>query len=378
MDKIDKRMLIVAIISSFITSFMGSALNLAIPNIENYFNVGTALVGWIINSYMLTCAVLAVPFGIIGDIYGKRKILIIGLVVFVVSSVMAIFSVNIIMLIVIRAVQGIGTAMIYSTNIAILAENTEQSLRGRNLGIATAANYFGLSAGPVLGGFVNYYFGWKGIFMISAVFSLLALIFSFSGIPDSRKKRNKIDFKGIIKNKRYLTSNLATFINFGAMFSINYMVSIYLQETKGFNSKTAGFILVCAPIIQTIISPIIGKLSDKYSPHKISAIGMGICSVVIISFSFVTRDTSILFIIVLLCLSGLGSGVFSTPNTNAVMASLDKNLYGIASSVLSTMRSLGHASATTVIMALGDMKISFIVIGITCIGGIFMALYHKS
>ena len=273
MDNIrNNKMLLIAIIASFITSFMGSALNLTIPNIEKDFGVSSASVGWIINSYMLTCAVLAVPLGIIGDIKGKKKMLIAGLIVFFGSSIVASFSFNIIMLIVLRAVQGIGTAMIYSTNIAILVENSEKSSKGKNLGIAAGANYLGLSAGPVLGGFLNYYYGWKGVFIASAIVSLIAVIFSFGGVPKDveRDERKELDLKKLIGNKAFFTSNLTTLINFGAMFSISYMISIYLQQTKGYSSKTAGLILVCAPVVQTIISPIVGKLSDKFSPYKLS------------------------------------------------------------------------------------------------------------
>lgn len=381
MDKKAKtKLLVVALISSFITTFMGSALNLSIPNIQYYFDVSTASVGWIINSYMFTCAVLAVPLGIMGDIYGKKPLLICGLLVFCASSLGAIFSKNIMLLAVIRGIQGMGTAMIYSTNIAILVENSEPKQKGKYLGIVTSANYLGLSAGPVLGGIINYYFQWKGIFIVSAFISAIALFLSLKGTSSKRKdaKITKNDFVMLFKNKKYLTTNLATFINFGATFAISYMISTYLQEIKGFNSKVAGLILVSAPIIQTIISPIVGKLSDKFSPFKLSALGMAACSVAVLSFAFIDDKTSLVVIIILLALSGLGSGLFSAPNTNAVMSIVDSNYYGIASSVLSTMRSLGHTGVTSIIMFLGDMKISFIVIGIVCICGIFIALYNKS
>ncbi len=384
-NKNNKYLIIVAILSSFITTFMGSALNLSIPNIQSEFSISTATVGWIVNSYMLTCAVLAVPFGFLGDWFNKKILLCAGLFIFAGSSATGLLAKNIAILILIRALQGVGASMIFSSNIAILVENSSEEQKGKNLGLATGANYLGLSAGPIIGGYLNYYFGWKGVFFISAIIAGVAFVITLIKLPrtdrkDEPNKRGskKWDYMSLIRNKAYISANLAAFINYGGTFAVGYILSIYLQNTRGFSSKNAGLILVIAPIIQTVISWMVGKLSDKFAPQKISAIGMVICAVSLLALSYINIETSLYYIMICIAVNGLGSGIFSSPNTNAVMSSVNKEHYGVASAALATMRSLGHTASTSLIMAIGNNQVCFLLFAVATIGGIFMALQQKT
>lgn len=369
--------LIVALITSFIATFMGSALNLAIPTIEKDLDVSAARVGLIVTSYMLTCAVFAVPFGRLGDRYNRKMILCLGLMVFGSASVTSIYAKNFEFLIMARAFQGVGTSMIFSSNIAILIENSNGSQRGRNLGFAAAANYAGLSAGPFLGGMLNYYFGWKGIFFTAAVVSWSAFIIAIAKVPKSQSSDSRSSLKSLVRNRRFIFSNIAAFVNYGGTFAASYMLSIFLQEDKGFSSRTAGFVLVAAPLVQTAVSLVVGKFSDKVSPHKLSAFGMAICAISLGLCVMLEGTTPMYIIIIAIALCGLGSGVFSSPNTNAVMTAAKKENYGLASSVLSAMRSLGHTFSTSLIMLVGNNQICFILFSMGCIAGIFMALVRK-
>ena len=165
----------VALLTSFITTFMGSALNLSIPSIDAEFEAGSRTVNWVITAYMLSCTGLAIPFGYFADRGRQKQILRLGIAIFTIASILAVFFSRIGLLILFRGLQGAGAAMIFSSNIPILIAAFDEDQRGRVLGYAACANYLGLSAGPVLGGVLNTNFGWRSIFIVTAVISGIAL-----------------------------------------------------------------------------------------------------------------------------------------------------------------------------------------------------------
>ncbi|MEG0662907.1 MAG: MFS transporter, partial [Anaerovoracaceae bacterium] len=155
-EKEQKSTLRVCIATAFISTFMGSALNLAIPNIGEAFDVSAALVGWVITAYMLSVAAMSVPFGKIADTTGRRRIFLLGIFFFGFTGIISIFAWNIWLLIVCRVLQGLAGAMIFATNTAILLGAFPGSQRGNVLGKMTASTYVGLAAGPVAGGMLNH------------------------------------------------------------------------------------------------------------------------------------------------------------------------------------------------------------------------------
>lgn len=162
MEKNQQRAIItVVIITAFITTFTGSALNLSVPDIGDQFGVSAGTVGWLITGYTLAVAAFSVPLGRLADITCRKTVLVAGIVIFVVCCAAAVFSVSMVMLLAVRIIQGIGASMIFSTNTAVLISAFPGERRGRVLGYSLASTYVGLSAGPVIGGFLNYNFGWK-------------------------------------------------------------------------------------------------------------------------------------------------------------------------------------------------------------------------
>ena len=206
-----------------------------------------------------------------------------------------------------------------------------------------------------------------------------------------------IDVRLFRNNLSYTFSNLAALLNYGATFAISYLISIYLQIIMGYDSQTAGMILISSPVVMAVLSPVMGRLSDKYSPYIMSSAGMGLCAAALTLFSFLPEESSVIRIIAILAVSGVGFSLFTSPNTNAVMASVDREDYGIASSVLSTMRSIGHTMSMAVVTLvvgakMGDSSMTtsgpqevmntihmcFYIFTGLCIGGIFIALRRKS
>lgn len=448
-----KSTLLVSVVTAFITTFMGSALNLSVPDIERDFGISAADVGWIVTIYMLTCAALAVPFGSIADIFPKKKILWIGILIFAVSSLASVFSCNLWMLLIFRFGQGVGASMIFSTNIAILVGAFDSSMRGRVLGYSTSATYVGLSAGPVIGGILNHNFGWRTVFIAAAAVSAAAFYGALKKLPEDKGegKIHKFDIRGNVlyiasivalmyglssinslissvmflsvgtvlliafirtelklehpvidvrlfkDNISYAFSNFAALLNYGATFAVSYLLSIYLQVITGYDSQTAGIVLISSPVIMAVLSPLMGRLSDNHSPYIMSSAGMGLCALSLILFAFLPEDASVVRVILTLAVSGFGFSLFTSPNTNAVMTSVEKDSYGIASSVLATMRSIGHTASMAIVTAVVGIKMGaksltdaepfiimdtihlcFYIFTGLCAVGIFIALKRKS
>jgi len=445
--------ILVVVITAFITTFTGSALNLSIPSMGSEFHASASSVGWIVTGYILAAAVLSVPFGRLADLTGRKKILVIGIFIFSLCSGGSVFAHSMLMLLFFRITQGIGAAMIFSTNMAVLISAFTPEKRGKVLGYSIASTYIGLSAGPVVGGFLNHYLGWRSIFIVTFTVSIIAFFIAAKKLPAKKAESNRenMDILGnilyilmltlimfglssistftyskylillgiilfvlfvrhelkveypIIKvrlfahNISYSFSNLAALMNYGATFALGYLLSIYLQVVVGFSSQISGLILISQPLMMAILSPYAGRLSDRISPFKLASFGMGLCALGLFPFIFISEDFPFPFIIASLIVVGVGFAFFSSPNTNAVMACVNKADYGVASSILATMRSIGHSMSMAIVtfivaMVMGNttltdaepellvqtMHIAFIIFTCVCAVGVFISLQRKA
>ena len=443
-----KSALIIATLSAFLGPYMGSSINIALPDIGETFSMNAISLGWVATSYILTAAVFLIPFGRLADIYGRKKNYIIGISIFTLSSLLCAVAHSQASIIVYRLIQGIGSAFIFSTGTAILVSVYPPNERGRVLGINAAAVYIGLSIGPFLGGILTQAFGWRSVFwvnvpvgillvLLSAILlkgewaeakgekfdlvgsiiliaSLTALILGMGNLPHTngvimvivgilgvilfvvqqmRVKYPLVKISLFTKNRVFAFSNLAAFINYSATFAITFLLSLYLQYVKGFDAHYAGTILVAQPIIMALFSPIAGKLSDKTEPRFVASVGMALVAIGLFLLIFVNSETTTLTLVLYLMLLGLGFALFSSPNTNAVMTSVDRKTYGIASSILGTMRLTGQMFSMGIAMlvfsiTLGKAKITpdlygqysnsmsyiFVIFTVLCVFGVFASL----
>jgi len=181
-----------------------------------------------------------------------------------------------------------------------------------------------------------------------------------------------------------------------ATYAATFLMSLYLQYIKVLDPEQAGLVLIASPIVQAVFSPMAGRLSDRMEPRKVAAIGMAITMFGLIPFVFLNEQTDVLIVIASLVLLGFGLSVFSSPNTNAIMSSVDKRLYGVASSTLGTMRLTGQMLSlgiTMIIFAVfigrvevvpevysaltGSINIAFIVFSVLCLVGILASLVGR-
>lgn len=388
--------LLVATLANFLTPFMSSAVNIALPAIGAEFATGAILLSWIPTSFLLAAAMFAVPFGRISDIYGMKKIFSYGVIIFTISSLLSALSPSAEFLIVFRILQGIGGAMIFVTGLAIITSVYPPQQRGKAIGINIATVYIALSLGPVLGGIMTQYFGWRSLFYAMIPLGLLILALTYWKLKEewAECKGEKFDITGSIiysivlvmvmygfsvlpsilgivmviagitgfigflfyemrvdspvlnvnlfKIRTFAFSNLAALINYSSTFAVTFLLSLYLQYIKALDPLSAGLILVAQPVMMAIFAPIAGRLSDKFLPQKLAALGMSLSTIGLFLFAFINENTSITFITIGLVVIGIGFGFFSSPNTNAIMGSVERRFYGVASAMVSTMRLLGQ------------------------------------
>jgi len=440
--------LLIAVLSSFLTPFTSSSINIALPSIGSKLALNAVTLNWVATSYLLAAATFLVPFGRLADIKGRKRIFQIGIVMDAIASILCALAPSGSWLICFRILQGFGGSMIFGTAVAILTSVIPTQERGRALGFNTAAVYTGLSTGPLIGGYMTQHFGWQGIFFLNAflgivisvvVFTMLKgewagargekfdftgsilyslamvmLVYAFSVLPalwgfglivlaligfvvfirwENKQKFPvlKIDF--FRTNTVFAFSNLAAFVNYCATAAVGFLLSLYLQYINGFTPEHAGLILIIQPVVMVICSPIAGNLSDKLEPRIISSIGMALTTTGLVLLTFLGSNTSLVLVFISLFVLGLGFGFFTSPNTNAVMSSVERKYYGVASATLGTMRLTGQALSLAVVLLLFSliigkvqitpeyyppflktMKIAFSIFAILCFSGIFASI----
>jgi len=144
------------------------------------------------------------------------------------------------------------------------------------------------------------------------------------------------------ENRKFALSNLAMLIIYMGTFAVSFLISLYLQFIKGFSPEIAGLVLVVQTVFMVLMSPIAGRLSDKFDPGKLASLGMIITTLGLLILTFISDKTSLYVIILSLAIIGIGIGTFSAPNMNSIMGSVTRKYFGVASATVSTMRLLGQ------------------------------------
>ncbi len=397
--------LFVLCLSAFLVPFMGSALNLALPQISEEFSMDAVALGWIATVYLISTAVFQVPFARLADLVGRKKMFITGVALFSVCTFLCGLVTSGTQLIVLRLLSGLGSAMMFGTSMAILTSIFPQSERGKVLGINTSVVYFALASGPFFGGLLTHYWGWQSLFFICALAGLVVVVSSFFFLKGEwiESKGEKFDFIGAVVyalglfglifgfselpgisgylwigmglasfaffiwyekrctypvfnvkiflgNKVFSLSSFSALINYAATSAVAFMMSLYLQNVRGFDAQHAGFILIAQACIQSVISLYAGRLSDRISAPALATTGMGIIVLGLGGLFLITTTTPMYIIIILLMMLGFGFGLFSSPNTNVIMSSVDEKYYSQASATTGTMRLTGQAFSMGIAM----------------------------
>lgn len=444
--------LLTTMFASFMNPFMIAAVNIGLPDIQGHFNCNATTLSWITNSFLLANAMVLLPFSKAADNWGRNLFFKIGLYVFTLFTLLAAFSPSIEILLLLRVLQGAGAALMHVTAVAILTETYPPKQRGVVLGINIGAVYAGLSLGPFIGGLLTQIGGWQLIFLSVVPTGLISIILSHLNLKNNIRQSSikPFDFVGSIiyalaifafiygggkikslygliifisglaltayffiyekkidkpilnvvllkNNKRFTYSNLAALIHYSSTFGVGFLLSLHLQYAKGLSPRSAGMILVIQPIIMAITAPLTGRLSDKINAGYIASLGMLVTFFSLALFLFLNTETSVLLIVINLAILGLGFGLFTSPNTNAIMSSVEHKDLGLASGINATMRVFGQTismmmatifisiylnktmlSANTANMFIKSMNLYFIFFSLLCLLGVgFSIQRHK-
>jgi len=408
--------LLICTVLSFFTVFAVNAVMVVIPSIASEFHMSNIVQNWITIIFSLVVAVMSVPAGQISGKYGLKKVTILSIILFIIISIVNVLITSAEVFLACRFILGISLSFINVTSMAMIVSAFKPEERGKALGINITGVYVGLSLSPVLGGILNYHLGWRSVvlFGVPFLFVILALLLtkideewitfadipldikgSFSygigmvlfmygftilntplgvlltilgiiiliifGLIELRQPHPVFDIR-FFKNRKFLSSNFASLCAYLATFAVTTILNYHLQYIKGFDSQSAGMVLLVAPLCQVVLAPIAGRLSDKYVPQILAAIGMALGTISLFLFSFLSAETPIEFLIMSMIIYGVGFGLFSPPNTNVIMSSVPPKDTSVASAAVSTMRTVGQAMSMgilTLIFAfvMGDVPI---------------------
>lgn len=448
----ERSALFVATLTSFVGPLMLSAVHVALPAIQRDLTVDAVGLSWIANAYLLAVAVFLVPMGRLADIHGRKRIFSWGLIIFTTACTLTALVPTLAWLLAMRVAQGLGAAMFVTTGMAILTSVFAPQRRGRAIGIYVAAVYVGLSTGPFLGGLLTQHLGWRSVFgmmlplggicvavtlrslkgewadargelfdwagsmlyalalfflvfgatrlpALSGVFLLVAGLVMLIGFVKQELRTAFPVFEVTLfrSNRVFAFSSLAALINYSATFAITFLLSLYLQYLKGFSPQTTGLVLMVQPSVMALFSPIAGKLSERIQPRLLATTGMSLTAFGLGIFVMLDTRTDLYVIVGNLILLGFGFALFSSPNMSAIMGSVDRKYYGIASGAVATMRLMGQMTSMAIAamvlalfvgsrvivpelydLLLKSVRICFVISAVLCTTGIYFSICRGS
>jgi len=394
-----RSIILIIAVGTFMAALDASVVNIALPSISIYYGEPLYIIEWVVMSYLLVISSLLLTYGRLGDMYGHKKVYIGGFAVFSLGSLMCGLAPNIAVLILSRMVQALGAGMVMSMGPAIVTDFAPARSRGKALGVNATAVAVASAAGPVVGGVLTSHFGWQSIFYINIPIGIVSTVLAYRLIPGTWKREDQsFDIKGAVtiffalisillplsyiekygwtnayiiaflsvgflilllfvyiekkvrfpmvdlnlfKNRLFTMSNLSALINYMSQYFLMLLMPFYLQQLRGLTTSKAGLMLIPMPIATMVVAPISGILSDRFDVRYISTAGMGLISTGIFLLSRLSLDSPDFHIMAALALTGLGTGLFQTPNNSAIMGCVPGNRRGIASGMLATMRNIG-------------------------------------
>ncbi|MFH1489132.1 MAG: MFS transporter [Pseudomonadota bacterium] len=387
--------------SVMLGSIMGpidaSIVNVILPTVTQIFDVPISTAQWVPMIYLLTISSLLLFYGRLGDILGYRKIYLCGLAGFIIASGLCGLSPTIHALILFRALQGLAAGMMMAMPYAIITASFPPAERGKAMGINAISISAGLALGPFLGGFITFLFGWRFVFLINIPIGILGLLWARRVIPESKGQRARLDIAGaltgfvalfffllfinrlqgmgfsysgglmlfvallaglvffltesrvpqpmlklsLFRNATFAFADLSALLNFMSQYVMVFLTPFYLQRILHFTPENLGLVMTAFPLAVMAVAPFSGSISDRVGTRGPACVGAATCALALFFMSRLPVSANAMEVVWRLALFGLGTGIFQSPNTSAVMGSIPKPHLGIASGILATMRNVG-------------------------------------
>lgn len=374
-----------------------SIVNVVLPTVTQTFGADISTVQWVPMIYLLTISSLLLFYGRLGDVLGYKKIYLYGLAGFVIASGLCGLSPTIHWLITFRAIQGLAAGMMMATPFAIITACFPPTERGKALGINVTSISVGLAIGPSLGGFVTFLLGWRFVFLINIPIGIAGLLWGRHVIPEFKGQLGKIDILGAVtafiflfsilffvnrfqslglsyatgvmllvavlagiaflriesratqpmvnlslfRNVTFSFASVSALLNFMSQYVMVFLTPFYLQSVLHYAPNNVGLIMTSFPLAVMVSAPFSGFLSDRMGTRTLACLGACACALSLFLMSQLSASASSADIVWRLALFGLGTGIFQSPNSSAVMGNVPRPHLGVASGVLATTRNVG-------------------------------------
>lgn len=374
-----------------------SVVNVVLPTIARSFSASLAAAQWVPMIYLVTAGSLVLFFGRLGDIWGYRRVFLVGLLGFVAASALCAAAPTLRTLVAFRALQGLAAGTMASVPLAILTGTFPAAERGRVIGLFAGSISVGLAVGPSLGGFLAAAFGWRAVFLVNLPIGLSAFVFARRVLPDFRGEPGRIDVPGALSALGALSTFLlavnriqqgavdalaaallaaalllgaafvaverrtpqplldlslfrtatlglgclAAVLNFMAQYVVVFATPFFLARVLLEGPARVGLVLTAFPLTVFAVAPFAGALSDRIGTVVLAAGGSSICALGCILFAAKPPNGGVLPVVLCLVVFGLGTGTFQSPNNSAVMGAAPREHLGVVSSLLGTSRSVG-------------------------------------
>lgn len=387
-------------VGTFMATLDSSIVNVALPTISGQLHSNLSTLQWVVTSYLLTISSLLPVFGRASDLFGRKRIYSLGFLIFTLGSILCGLADNIWFLVATRVLQAIGASMLMSNSVAIITAIFPREERGRALGFTGTVVALGSLTGPAVGGLLIGFISWRAIFYINLPIGIIGFLaarlilphdplqgikekFDFAGaitfitgmislllginngadwgwtsfpvlfsiilgiallggfvITERKVKHPMIDLS-LFKNRPFLMGNLSGWLSFVAMFANTMLLPFYLQHILNYSSSQVGLMMTFFPVAMAIAAPFSGHASDKFGPIALTTGGLVIAAMGLFYYSMLTPSTQFYQIIPGGILTGIGVGMFQSPNNSSVMSSVIPQKLGIAGGINSLVRNLG-------------------------------------
>ncbi|MFQ3548339.1 MAG: MFS transporter [Armatimonadota bacterium] len=385
-------------------------VNVALPTLGNAFGVGIGTSQWFTLAFTFVIVATLTFFGKASDILGKRKVYITGISIFAIGSISCSLVTSAQMLIIYRVIEGFGASMTMSCGLALVAEVFSAKSRGKAMGVIGTCVALGYIIGPVVGGILLEYIGWRTIFLVNVPiffvilyhfifrirglaenkngsfdlagsitmaitlsalmagitmvgnFGLLsqktialflsAIIFGILFVSIEKKSKSPVLDIRILSSFTVSTSSLSAVLLYAGIVPVLVFLPFYLQKVLIIDPSITGFVVATGPLTYAIVAPMFGSLSDRIGSPILTTLGIIICGVCVNSIGQLNTDSTTADVVLRLFIMHIGSGLFIAPNTSMIMGSVACIDLGVASGIVSLARNLGMASGIALCGAL--------------------------
>ena len=418
------RCLIAVCFGTFMATMDFSIVNVALPTLSREFDKSPDVVVWATLASSLMVTGITLTAGRAGDLYGRKRLYIAGWVIFTLGMGIAGFAQNIEQLIAFRFFQAIGVALAIANGNALVTEAFPAEERGQALGTTGAVVGAGLMTGPIAGGLILEAFSWQAIFWLRVPIGLmamtLAMLFIRPSTGSAEAGSRRLDIPGAItlfatlstallavnrgtawgwgspvilglfaisatslalflrvearaaspvvslalfKVRAYAVGVGSLSLNFLGQSSVTFLMPFYLQQVRDFSTGETGFVIATVPLMMLLLSPISGRLSDRYHFQHQTTLGIALVSVGLLSLATIHADTAVPLIMARLAIVGIGTSMFMSPNSASIMGSVPRERLGTASASVATARNIGNAAglamASAVLVAVASASAGF-------------------